>query len=155
MDFLGLRSVGCHVDADHPGIFSSRKSHGGEMGIVRMRLWYATSLQEGDCFILGWALDPAPRPCACCVIAQVTSQDTPCSGLAQSVCSRPDTVRQAAALPQKPLLGSGAQSTSLCPAVFPRGSVHLVLSVPEGVLQIGFWGKERPDGPTHEGSRSE
>lgn len=53
------------------------------------------------------------------------------------------------------MLDSCAQSSSLCPDVFPSGSVRLTLSVPEGDLEIIFWGKEQLDGQTREGSCSE
>lgn len=76
------------------------------MAIVIMRLWPATSLQERDCFILGRALDPVTRPCTCCVIAQIISQDTPQSGLAQSVHSQPHAVHWTASLSRKPMLDS-------------------------------------------------
>lgn len=35
------------------------------------------------------------------------------------------------------------------------GSVHLTLNVPEGDLEIIFWGKEQLDGQAHEGCYSD
>lgn len=149
MEVLCLQSMSCRVVADPPGIFSYRKSHDGEMVVVIMRSWPATSLQGRDCFILGKALDPVTRPCTHRVISRVTSQDVPQSGLAQSIHGRPN-----AGWLLRLRLGSCAQSSSRCPDIFPSGSVLLPLSVPEGDLEIIFWGNEQLDGQSHEGSCS-